>query len=205
MVSIFLWNHLVKPGLRGRVEVLFVSIFLWNHPNLMHHEIKFRYENSVSIFLWNHHILHELGTTEFDQGILVSIFLWNHPKQSARGVAYLYRPFQYSFEITLPLQRQLAPLAVDAWVSIFLWNHRIIFAVRDLCNSVDVSIFLWNHPLCWFLFWVLKLFLPVPRASWEHVSTSNAYGSCLFPRFALEIELLFPRNFNSHGNGLFPQ
>jgi len=48
-----------------------------------------------------------------------------------------------------------------------------------------------------FLSGVLKFFLAVPWASWGRISTPNPHGSCLFPRFVLEIELLFPRNFNS--------
>ena len=61
--------------------------------------------------------------------------------------------------------------------------------------------------ICWvgFCLWFLKFFLFVSWFSWGHVSASNAYGSCLFPRFVLEIEFLFPRNFNSHGNDLFPR
>jgi hypothetical protein len=48
-----------------------------------------------------------------------------------------------------------------------------------------------------------KVFLPVAWASWGHVSAPNAYGSCLFPRYALGIEFLFPRNFNSQSTILF--
>jgi hypothetical protein len=50
---------------------------------------------------------------------------------------------------------------------------------------------------------VLKFFLFVSWFSWGRVSAPSAYGSCLFPRYALGIEFLFPRNFNPHGNDLF--
>jgi len=50
-----------------------------------------------------------------------------------------------------------------------------------------------------------KVFLFVSWFSWGHVSAPNAYGSCLFPRYALGIESMFLRCFNPHGNGLFPR
>ena len=138
----------------------------------------------ISIFLWNHH-------GEVVDSIInvaerwVSIFLWNHlpfyDKDAYRLAIAL--AFQYSSEII-------------RW---FLLVSIIIMGIAY------VSIFLWNHPPGWFLSVVLKFFLSVSWFSWGRVSAPSAYGSCLFPRFVLGIELLFPRNFNPHGNGSFPR
>ena len=89
--------------------------------------------------------------------------------------------FQYSIEINLRM------------------IHGRLFRRMFFQYSIEI-----NRRVC-FCLGFLKLFLAVARFSWERVSTSNSHDACLFPRYALEIELLFSRNFNPHGNGLFPR
>ena len=111
--------------------------------------------------------------------------------------------FQYSIEITTAEFNVMLQLYLE--LSIFYWNHPGKRGNGSTVGWLLLSIFYWNHPPRLFLSGVLKLFLPVARFSWGRVSVSNAYGSCLFPRWALRIESMFPRNFNSHDNGLFPR
>ena len=139
---------------------------------------------NLSIFLWNQPLRTNRVRTRSTIRHFVSIFLWNHLQYQLR---WNYSP-NYNSGFNIPLKSS---------------HYQCVKGAQT--QMPPVSIFLWNQPLCWFLFWVLKFFLSVPRASWERVSASNAYGSCLFPRFVLEIELLFPRNFNPHGNDLFPR
>ena len=113
--------------------------------------------------------------------------------------------FQYSIEIIYTRNTWSLSASKSSCSFNILLKSSYVDGPLDAVNRLALSIFYWNHLLGWFLFWVLKFFLAVVWASWGRVSAPDSYGSCLFPRYALEIELMFPRNFNSQLTTLFPR
>ena len=110
---------------------------------------------------------------------------------------YLRVPELHTFNILLKsshlIKREERGIDRVSSFNILLKSSNVT-SVETIRYTTWLSIFFWNHLLGWFLFGVLKFFLFVSWFSWEHVSASNAYGSCLFPRY-----------FNFHGNDLFPR